>query len=74
MCSNLPIRHLVNRLNTDDASSEFLIGKPLLKFALCFTRTNNQDTFCVTDTCNYRIVVNVEMASEVQLGPRLEKT
>ncbi len=61
-CRNLTIRHLVDCLHTYDSSTEVASFKTFFEFALCVTRTKYQNRFCITNTCNYRIVINIEMS------------
>ena len=58
---NLTIRHPVNCFNTDDASTHFVFHETFLQLALGLTRTKDQNGFCITNTRNDRIVVNVEI-------------
>jgi len=63
-CRNLAVRHLINRFNSDDASTEVVSLETFLQLALGLTRTKYQNRFCITNARNYRIVVNVEMSRE----------
>jgi hypothetical protein len=65
---NLTIRHLVNCFNTYDASTEVVSFKTLFQFALWLTRTKYKNGFCITNTGNYRVVVNVEMSCKCSLA------
>ena len=67
-CSNLRLRHIVNCFNTYDASIEAVSFKTLFQFALCLTRTEYQNSFCIPNARNYRIVVNVEMSRKGSLA------
>jgi len=46
--SDLTIRHLVNRLDTNDPSTESGTLKMRLQLPLCLTRSEDQDRFCIT--------------------------
>ncbi|MDH3555844.1 MAG: hypothetical protein OES18_08360, partial [Deltaproteobacteria bacterium] len=41
---------------------------PFLQLALCLTRTEYQNRFCITDTRSYRIIVDVEMPRKLFLA------
>ena len=62
------ISHLVNCFNTDDASTKFVSLETFLQLALGLTRTKYQNRFCITNTRNYLIVVNVEMSRKLSLA------
>ena len=59
---NLPIRHLVDCFNPYDASAKVDSFKPFFQFALCLARTEDQNGFRITNACDDRIVVDVEMS------------
>src|SRR4030043_959054 len=65
---NLTIRHLGDCLNSYNASTEVVSFKTFFQFALCVTRTKYQNRFCLTNTGNYSIVVNVEMSRKLSLA------
>ena len=65
---NLTIRHPVNCFNTDDATMQFVSHETFLQLALGLTRTKYQNRFCITNTRNDRIVVNVEMSRRPSLA------
>src|SRR4030065_1788607 len=65
---NLTISHPVNGFNTDDASTQFVSLETFLQLALGLTRTKYQNRFCITNTRNDRIVVNVEMSRKLSLA------
>ncbi len=67
-CRNLAIRHLVNCFNPYDASTEVVSFKTCFQFVLGLTRTKYQNRFSITNTRNYRIVVNVEMSRKRSLA------
>jgi len=60
-CRNLIISHLVHCFNTDDASTKFVSLETFLQLTLGLTGAKYQNRFYITNTPNYRIVVNVEM-------------
>ena len=66
-CRDLAIRHFVNCFNTDDAPTKFISRETLLQLALGLTRTKDQNSFCITNARNHRIVVNVEMSRKLSL-------
>jgi hypothetical protein len=59
---NLTIRHLINRFHSYDASTEVVAFKTFSQFALCLTGTKDQNRFGITNSRNYRIIINVEMS------------
>jgi hypothetical protein len=59
---NLMIRHLVNGLNAHDASIEVVFLEPFFQFSLGLARTEYQNGFCIANTRNDRIIVDVEMS------------
>ena len=65
---NLTIRHLVNCFNADDAPTKFVSLETFLQLALGLTRPKYQNRFCITNTRNHRIVVNVEMSRELSFA------
>ena len=66
---NLTIRHPVHGFNAYDPSTKPVFLKTLLEFALCLTRTEYQNRFCITNARNHRVVVNVEMSRKSSLAP-----
>ena len=46
---DLTIRHLVDRLNTDDAGTESATLETRLQLPLCLTRSHDQNGFRITD-------------------------
>ena len=62
------ISHLVNGFNTYYASTEFFSLNTFLELPLCLTRTEYQDRFCITNTRNNLIIVDVEMSGRVSLA------
>jgi len=67
-CRNLAIRHFVNGFNTNYAPTKFIFHKTFLQLALGLIRTKDQNSFCITNARNYRIVVNVEMSRKLSLA------
>ena len=65
---DLTISHLVNCFNANDASTELVSLDPFFQLALCLTRAKYQNRFRITNTRNYRIIVNVEMSRELSLA------
>jgi hypothetical protein len=65
---NLPIRHLVNCLNTYDASTEVASLQTGFQFLLCLTWTKYENGFRIPKTRNYRIVVDIEMSRKRPLA------
>jgi hypothetical protein len=59
---NLTISHFVNCFNGYDASTEFAFLDAFLQLALGLTRAKQQNRIRITNTCNDRIVVNVELS------------
>ena len=65
---NLTISHLVNCFNANDPSTQFVSIQTFFQFALGLTGTKYQNRFCITNTRNYRIVVNVEMSHKLSIA------
>jgi hypothetical protein len=65
---NLPIRHLVGCFNAYDASTEVVSFKTFLEFSLRLTRTEYQNRLRITNSRDYRVVVDVEMSRECLLA------
>ncbi len=65
---DLTIRHLVNCFNTYDASTEVIFFKTFFQFILCLTRTKYQNSLCITNRRNDRIIINVEMSRKSSLA------
>ena len=65
---NLAIGHPVNGFHTDDASMQFVSHETFLQLALGLTRTHYQNRFCIANTRNDRIIVNVEKSRRPPLA------
>jgi hypothetical protein len=65
---NLTISHPVNCFNTHDPSTQFVPLETFLQLALGLTRIKYQNRFCITNTRNDRIAVNVEMSRKLSLA------
>jgi len=64
---NLAVRHLVDCFKNCDSSAQVLSLKTFLQFALCFTRTKDQNELRTTKGRDDRIVVGVEMSRKGSL-------
>jgi len=67
---NLPIRHLVDRLNRKDTVTTVAALETRLQLALCLPRTEYQDRFHIMNTRDDLIIELAELAPESSL-PRI---
>src|SRR5581483_2151090 len=61
---DLAVRHLVHRLDADDASAETFFSKTRLELTLGLTRTEYQNRVGLADARDDLFVILVEMAGE----------
>ena len=64
---NLAIGHLVNCFDTDDAPTESFIRETFFEIAPCLAGAKDQNQFCVAKMRHHRVIVSVEMATELSV-------
>ena len=65
---NLPIGHLVHRLNRDDSSAALVLHEALLQLALRLSRTKNEERLGIAKSRDHGVVVDVELFCKRPLG------
>jgi len=68
LCSNLWSSHLVDRFDTDYASTEAFAGETFFELSLCLARTKEQDGFCVADVRDHLVIVFIEVGRELSVS------